>query len=177
MKENENEKSRKPPDWPNAMWKPWEKINSKFNGTTAYKSSTELLFLKYKKIPMRNARFVLFNAQLTYFYDKMAALEILIQNFHGTCHKKNFQERHFQWYSILISVTFFWKLWLLITPPSCWQVDSWETYCSLFLLLFTGLFCWILLLDSFSCSKVLIFTPCFRDRIESQSNCNLVSLR
>ena len=79
MKENENEKSRKPPDWPNAMWKPWEKINSKFNGTTAYKSSTELLFLKYKKIPIRNARFVLFNAQLTYFYDKMAALETLIQ--------------------------------------------------------------------------------------------------
>ena len=46
MKLNENEKSRKPPDWSNPMWKPWEKINSKFNGTTAYKCSTELLFEK-----------------------------------------------------------------------------------------------------------------------------------
>lgn len=84
MKLNENEKSRKPPDWPNSMWKPWEKINSKFNGTTAYKCSTELLFEKYEKIPRKNSKFVLFNVQHTYFYDKMGALETLIQIFHGT---------------------------------------------------------------------------------------------
>ena len=96
-------------------------------------------------------------------------------------HKRNFQVRHGEWDSIIISHTFSpgsssWLLDLLFVDKTILRTRPGFCFCILLLDSFTGFLHWVLLLDSFSCCKVLIHRPCYRDRITTKVQLGRFSL-
>ena len=107
----------------------------------------------------------------------MGALETLIQIFHGTMPQKELSRKAFSMrqhlnirYLFLLEAIVSYYTSLLLASGLLENILQ-----SIFAFVY-----WIILLDSiigfFLMSKALVFTPCSRGRIESQSKCNLVSL-
>ena len=102
----------------------------------------------------------------------MGALETLIQIFHGTMPQKELSRKAFSMRQHL-NIRYLFLLEAIVSYYTSLLLAS-----GLLENILQSIFAFVywIIFGFFLMSKALVFTPCSRGRIESQSKCNLVSL-